>query len=99
MAICYSTGAFSGVYTPNVFDTHSQPATVDGVQVNLGLWDIASREDYERLRPLSYTGADIFLLVFSVVDPSSFENVRAKWYPETTHHVPNALRMVVGLKV
>jgi len=98
LAIRYSTGSFPGEYIPTIFDTYSQPATVDGVQVNLGLWDVSGREDYDRLRPLSYPGTDIFLLVFSIVNPSSFENLRGKWYPETIHHVPTALRMVVGLK-
>ncbi|KAL5219887.1 hypothetical protein ABZP36_024600 [Zizania latifolia] len=39
---------------------------MDGSIVNLGLWDIAGQEDYSRLRPLSYRGADVFILASHV---------------------------------
>jgi len=72
---------------------------VDGAPINLGLWDTAGQEDYDRLRPLSYPQTDVFLCAFSVVNPSSFENVRAKWYPEISHHCPNTPIILVGTKV
>ena len=34
------------------------------------------------MRPLSYPNTDVFLVVFSVVDRSSFDNVKNKWIPE-----------------
>ena len=39
---------------------------------------LIGQEDYDRLRPLSYPQTDVFLVCFSVVSPSSFENVREK---------------------
>jgi len=57
------------------------------------------QEDYDRLRPLSYPQTDVFLCCFSVVNPSSFENVRAKWHPEISHHCPNTPIILVGTKV
>uniref|UniRef100_A0A915CUQ8 Uncharacterized protein n=1 Tax=Ditylenchus dipsaci TaxID=166011 RepID=A0A915CUQ8_9BILA len=67
------------------FDNYSANVMVDGRPINLGLWIQLVR----RLRssqPLSYPQTDCFLLCFSLVNPASFENVRAKWYPEVSHH-------------
>ena len=46
--------------------------------INLGLWDTAGQEEYNRLRPLAYPNADVFLIIFSVVEPASFTNAVKK---------------------
>ncbi len=77
----------------------SATVMVDSRMVSLGLWDTAGQEDYDRLRPLSYPGTDVFLVCFSLVERSSFENVPAKWVPEIKHNVPTAPWILVGTKL
>ena len=74
----YTQDRFPTEYVPTVFDNYSATVKVDGRMVTLGLWDTAGQEEYNRLRPLAYPNCDVFLIVFSVVEPSSFVNARKR---------------------
>ncbi|KAF3531399.1 hypothetical protein DY000_02036535 [Brassica cretica] len=63
------------------------------------LLDETGQEDYNRLRPLSYRGADVFLLAFSLVSKASYENVSKKWVPELRHYAPGVPIILVGTKL
>ena len=65
----------------------------------LELVDTAGQEDYDRLRPLSYNKADIFLVCYSVVVPSSYTNVKENWIPELKEHAANVPYMLVSYNV
>jgi len=78
---------------PTVFDNFSANVVVDGSTVNLGLWDTARQEVYNRLRPLSYRGANVFLWPAMKRSPRSEFLIRLRRYTPT---VPTAL---VGTKL
>ena len=82
------------------FENRDVEVTVDGKLVSLSLFRSAKGgEDYDNLRPLDYPHTNIFLLCFSVMNPSSFDNIRQRWLPEVDHHVPEAVIVIVGTKI
>ena len=64
---------------------------IGGEPYTLGLFDTAGQEDYDRLRPLSYPQTDVFLVCYSVVSPSSYENVKEKVTKQTTRTVDKSI--------
>jgi len=99
LLISYTTNKFPSEYVPTVFDNYAVTVMIGDEPFTLGLFDTAGQEDYDRLRPLSYPQTDVFLVCFSVTSPSSFENVKEKWFPEVRHHCPGVPCLVVGTQV
>jgi GTPase SAR1 family protein len=111
LLIAYTTNAFPGLfapppprpqlasntgeYVPTVFDKYSANVMVDGKPIQLGLWDTAGQEDYDRLRPLSYPQTDVFLICYSITSPHSLENTVTKWKAEVEHHAPGTPCLLV----
>lgn len=95
----YANNVFPEDYIPTVFDNYRCEVNAGGQTVDFGLWDTAGQEEYDRLRPLSYAKTDIFLVCFSVVDNSSYDNVVTKWYPELQHYCPKVPMILVGTKL
>ena len=99
LIITFESNTFPHDYIPIVFQSPTPVKVVaHGQQINLQLWFTAAQEDYDRLRPLSYPYTHVFLVCFSVVCPTSFDNVCTKWIPELRHHAPFAPIVLVGTK-
>ena len=62
----FKTGYFPEEWVPTIFETDVKNFTVNGIDIELTLWDTAGQESYEKLRPLSYNATDVVLIAFSV---------------------------------
>uniref|UniRef100_A0A6B2LKK2 Uncharacterized protein n=1 Tax=Arcella intermedia TaxID=1963864 RepID=A0A6B2LKK2_9EUKA len=80
------------------FDPYFCPITLENKTFDFAPWDTNGSEDYDRLRPLSYPDTAIFLVLFSVVSQSSFDEISSKWIPEISHYSPGTPFILVGTK-
>ena len=95
----YTTNSFPQQYIPTVFDNYAVTVYVGRQPITLGLFDTAGQEDWDRLRITSYTSTDVFVICFSVMEPSSFFNVAQKWAPEIKHYQPDIPWILVGTQI
>ncbi|XP_077015884.1 rho-related GTP-binding protein RhoF [Tamandua tetradactyla] len=98
LLMVYSQGSFPEHYAPSVFEKYTASVTVGGKEVTLNLYDTAGQEDYDRLRPLSYQNAHLVLICYDVMNPTSFDNVLIKWFPEVTHFCRGTPLVLIGCK-
>ncbi|KAK1341583.1 hypothetical protein QTO34_017998 [Cnephaeus nilssonii] len=70
-------------YTTNAFPGEYIPTVFDNYSANV----------------MVDSKPDVFLICFSLVSPASYENVRAKWFPEVRHHCPSTPIILVGTKL
>jgi len=99
LLISYATNTFPTDYVPTVFENYTARKKRHDDTILLHLWDTAGQEEYDRLRPLSYPGADIVLLCFSTVSQASYDAIRDKWAPEVNHYIPEVPHILVGTKI
>lgn len=99
LLISYSQGRFPSEYVPTVFENYGCKKECEGHPVVLHLWDTAGQEDYDRLRPLSYPGSDVVLLIFATTSKLSFDAITDKWHPEISHYLPHTPFVLVGSKI
>ncbi|CAM1508853.1 Fc.00g025920.m01.CDS01 [Cosmosporella sp. VM-42] len=83
---------------PTVFDAFASSFTVDGLDVEVVLYDTGGQEDYDRLRPLSYPDTDVFCICFAIDSPDSLENTREKWVHEVLHFSDGSPVFLLGFK-
>lgn len=82
-----------------MFDNYVTDIELDGKPIQLALWDTAGQEEYERLRPLSYSKAHIILIAYSVDTPDSLDNVTQKVSPNAKTRAQRAVSVAACTSV
>ncbi|NXX76065.1 RHOF protein, partial [Urocolius indicus] len=98
LLVAFARGDFPKIYVPTVFEKYTASVLVGGKPVKIHLWDTAGQEDYDRLRPLSYSDSDVVIICFDVTNPISYNNIPTKWYPEVNHFCKGIPVLLVGCK-
>ncbi|XP_035280510.1 rho-related GTP-binding protein RhoH-like [Anguilla anguilla] len=96
LLVRFTSETFPDCYKPTVYDNLGVEVFMDGVHINLGLWDTAGSESFRQIRPMSYHQADVVLICYSVANPASFASVRRRWIGEVKDHLPRAPVLVVA---
>ncbi|XP_060586016.1 cdc42 homolog [Ruditapes philippinarum] len=99
MMTSYATHIFRSEFIPGPWENYTVTVTIGETSYQLGLFDTHGQEDYDRVRPLTYPGTHVFLLCYSVVSPSSMENIEMKWLPEVRYHSPTSAFLIVGTQI
>ncbi|XP_026075981.1 rho-related GTP-binding protein RhoF-like [Carassius auratus] len=98
LLMVYAKGDFPEKYAPSVFEKYVTTVSYGGKDIQLNLYDTAGQEDYDRLRPLSYQEANLVVICYDVTNPTSFDNVTIKWYPEVRHFCRDVPIVLIGCK-
>ncbi|XP_065910566.1 ras-like protein RAS2 [Dysidea avara] len=76
ITIQFTQAQFVEEYDPTIEDTYTKQCVVDGEVALLDILDTAGQEEFSAMREQYMHTGDGFLLVYSVIDKTSFEDIR-----------------------
>lgn len=93
------TGCYDDSVSPTLGASYlSKTMSAHGREVKIQIWDTAGQEKYRGMTPMYYRGAQIALVVFSLVDYASFEAIDTWLTSLNEHGEPDVSFIVIGTK-
>lgn len=91
----FMTGATPGILRPTVNAQYSsKELMIEGLPLELRIWDTAGQEEYRGLAPMYYRCAQVAIIVFDVTLESSFSSV-GYWIHELKENVLGSISIIV----
>jgi GTPase SAR1 family protein len=94
----YVFNNFRPQYFPKDYDTLHHDLTVDDQEIRLALWRYNCVEESPRMRRLGYSDVDVFLVCFSLMNPSSLALAEDQLVPQLREFRPETPFILVGLQ-
>ena len=98
MIISYFRDEFPSAYVPTVLKNCTARVNIDNSSISLDVWDTTERDEYVYSRTPAWSNADVFIVCYSIGEPTSLDNVAKKWLPEIRRLCANAPFLLVGTK-
>lgn len=97
----YLSGTFSEVYRETVEETYIQAYNINGDQMTIDFIDTAGSIAFPAMRNVYIKNANGFILVYSINNAASFEEVKSLWnnIKQTRSNVEGIPCVIVGSKV
>jgi GTPase SAR1 family protein len=93
------TNAFPSEYLKKPFNNFSVNARGQGLTDQITSFGTLKGEgNCNKLRPLTYPQTDVFMILLSLVEPKSLENVQNEWISELQQDCPNTSSILVETK-
>ncbi|CAL5984563.1 Rac/Rho-like_protein [Hexamita inflata] len=96
--IVLTSNKFPEEYVPMLSDLEFLQIQSNKTSFQFNIWDSCAYGGYDRLRPLSYDNADVFLVCYSIDSQISLCAVTSKWLPEIRQYQPTVPFILVGMK-
>ncbi|KAI5192711.1 Ras-like protein gene family, member A [Nematocida minor] len=94
----YKSGIFPEDYVPTIVDNFVMKEEVEAGEVVLTLWDTSGQDEYDALRPLSYSNANLIVICYSIEKKDRLGNIEEKWLTEIQNLCKNVPYFLMGLK-
>jgi len=91
----YGENRFPSDYVPTVSDTYGGKVEYGEAEIELSIWDTAGQPEYANVRPLSYNGANVFVICFNLGDKTSLKNAMTAWVAEIKRLGPPCIPIVL----
>lgn len=88
-----------GEHVQTIFDNASFDFKYNDHTIKFILWDTSGSKTLESIRVLSYTNTDVFALVFSLVEPNSFDDLFNIWIHVFRQYFKDPTFIIFGTKL